>query len=302
MIASQLIPQWFAGLLEQPQVTDVLVNRFDQVFIDSNTGLHQVASEFVSDTEVAYLAQSLIEAGGNHIDYANPICDVSIRFGEATLRVHAALANRISDHASLSIRIHRPSHHNLSELQAAGLINDEKLQQLEALIVSGKNFVISGGTGSGKTTLLRALLALNGSKRTIVIEDTPELMPLDGHFVALNARAANSEGFGRIDIQRLLVEALRMRPDRLVIGEVRGVEVITLVEALNLGVEQAAFTIHANSSTQVSERLQMLWMRAGRTTQDLQSQLSLQPLIVIHLAKVQGRRQVVSIETLSGLS
>ena len=280
----------------------MLVNRFDQVFIDSSAGLQQVASEFASDAEVAALAQSLIEAGGNHIDYANPICDVSISFGDATLRVHAALANRITDHASLSIRVHRPSQYSLAELESAGFINDEHLLKLKQLNSSGTNLVISGGTGSGKTTLLRALLGLTTDKRTIVIEDTPELMPLDGHFLALNARAANSEGFGRIDIQRLLVESLRMRPDRLVIGEVRGAEVITLVEALNLGVEQVAFTIHANSSAQVSARLAMLWMRAGRTTQDLQSQLSLQPLTVIHLAKVEGRRQVVSIETLSRLS
>lgn len=278
-------PKALFDLLADQQVTDIFVNSATEVYVQRNLGTTRVANPFGSEAELIEFAKQAVELGGSHLDYSNPICDVALTHNEysqladlgiARLRIHAVLSHGISSQNLLSIRVHRQSHPELATFGS----------QLEIREISlNDSFVISGGAGAGKTTLLRGMIALRPQVRTLLIEDSPELMPISGHFVSLTSRAANTEGRGEIGLDRLLRESLRMRPQRLVIGEIRGAEVVTLLQALNLGVEQVAFTIHANRASQVKARLLSLWLQAGLSNQSLEQLLKDQKIKVIHLVK-----------------
>lgn len=281
------LPFQIRELLANPEVTDVVINSQTSAFAVVNNQFYSVPHPFPDSKHLIEFAKDCVELGGDHLDFSNPVCDVSLsesqvdplaELGISSLRIHAVLAQGISSENLLSIRVHRTS---TKELQSFG-----KQSQLFSIAQAG-SFVISGRAGSGKTTLLRAMLGLRPDLRTIVIEDTPELLPISGHVVGMHARRANSEGAGEISLQRLLTESLRMRPERLVIGEVRGAEVTTALQALNLGVEQVAFTIHANSAEEVYSRLLALWLAAGFLAVDFDQLLRHQ---AIHVVQLEGQR------------
>ncbi len=245
-------------LAAAPGVTDVLVNGPEEVWVDSGLGLVQTDSPFVDAETLAEAARQLIAAGDRHLDLANPCADVSL----GQMRVHATLASGISQNTLLSIRIHRPQLLTLQDLVTQEFCSAAQAQELHRMVLQRKSFLVSGPTGSGKTTLLRALLAEAAPDRIIVLEDVAELLPIKGHVIALQTRQANIEGRGQLSLDRLLREALRMRPDRLVIGEVRGAELAVLLQALNTGHAGAA-TIHANSSSDVANRLMAIGQMIG---------------------------------------
>lgn len=289
------IPIALLKLLQRPDVTDVMLNSHLETYVSCSGHLLRVPGIFDSAEALTDFAKRAIDAGGNHLDFANPICDVSLKLAElpelsglgiASLRIHAALALGIASCDLVSIRVHRQQ-----QLTLASFGSELEL----AKIAGGGSFAVSGSAGSGKTSLLRAMLGLQPEKRTIVIEDTPELLPIQGHFVGLEARAANTEGRGEIDLARLLRESLRMRPDRLVVGEVRGAEVATLLQSFNLGVSQVAFTLHANQPSQLKQRLLSLWLQSGQKSRDLWALLEDHRFSIIHL----NERQVTQIGQLS---
>lgn len=291
-------------ILADVKVTDVLVNSHLELWVDSGGELAQIESWFATDEQVAQFAKALILLGGNHLDFANPICDVTLAatqlpelsaLGVSRVRVHAVLAAGISPKCSLSIRVHREAFASLADL---GAVTQGFLPQLTKLAESNSNFVIAGGAAVGKTTLLRAMLAQLPALRTVVIEDTAELSPLKGHVISLTSRAANSEGAGYIGMSRLLTESLRMRADRLVVGEVRSHEITTLLEALNLGVRQVAFSLHASSPQKVRSRLLALWLAAGRSRIEFEDLLDQISLAVIFMSRVQHQRKIESISWL----
>ncbi|WP_138315798.1 CpaF family protein [Rhodoluna limnophila] len=248
------------SLLTMPGVTDILVNGYQQVWVQrSSRSLESVVSPFQSEGQLAALAQQIIGLGGRHVDQANPFADVVID----GIRVHAAIGSVCNPKTHLSIRIHRERLFGLDQLADFGMFGLRELGFFRQMLAARQNFLIAGPTGSGKTTLLRALLAECVAERVIALEDVAEIGLPTPNFVSLQTRQANIEGKGEVNLDRLVREALRMRPDRLAIGEVRGIELLTLLQAMNTGHSGAGATIHANSLADVPSRLQSIVSASG---------------------------------------
>jgi pilus assembly protein CpaF len=272
-------------LLRTPGVTDVLVNGPDAVYLDRGAGLELTPVRFADDEAVRRLAQRLAAAGGRRLDDATP--HVDLRLPDGT-RFHAVLAPLARPGTSVSLRVPRQRVFTLDELVAAGSVDADGAALLRDVIEARLAFLVSGGTGTGKTTLLAALLSLVApGERIVLVEDASELRPAHPHVVGLEARPANIEGAGAVDLRTLVRQALRMRPDRLVVGEVRGGEVVDLLAALNTGHEGGCGTLHANSALDVPARVEALALAAGLGREAAHSQLASAVDVVLHL--VRGR-------------
>lgn len=240
------------GILERlaqvPGTTDILIDAGGQVWVDGSAGLHAAELAFTHPEQIRALAVRLAAAGGRRLDDAQPFVDVSL----GNYRIHAVLPPISTGGPLLSIRIKGNRNQRLERL-----VDDPGwLAALGAIVAAKLNFLVSGGTGAGKTTLLAAMLArVPGDERIIVVEDSQELAPAHPHLVGLQSRGGNVEGAGEIGMDTLVRQALRMRPDRLVVGECRGAEVREFLGAMNTGHEGAAGTVHANSVTAVPARL-----------------------------------------------
>jgi pilus assembly protein CpaF len=224
---------------------------------------------------------------------------VDVRLGRG-IRVHAVLPPVSTTGALLSIRIPRPRPLSLAELEAQGFFEGCSRDQIVAMVADRTNLLVTGAGGSGKTTLLSALLgAAAESDRIVVIEDVAELAPAHPHLISLEARQPNLEGAGGIALDRLLREALRMRPDRLVVGECRGAELRELMAALNTGHDGGAGTLHANSLADVPARLEALGALAGLTADAVARQAVSAFGAVLHVARVDGRRRLDAVGRLT---
>ena len=281
-------------LLRLPGVTDVLVNGADQVYIDRGDGLEATAVRFSDDAAVRRLAQRLAALAGRRLDDAAPFADLRLPDGS---RFHAVLSPVARPGTTISLRVPSARVFGLDDLVAAGSLTPRTTPLLEALIQSRAAFLVSGGTGSGKTTLLAALLSLvHPAERLVLVEDASELRPDHPHVVGLEGRPANVEGAGAIDLRALVRQALRMRPDRLVVGEVRGGEVVDLLAALNTGHEGGCGTLHANSALDVPARIEALALAAGLDRAAVHSQLASGVAVVLHLDRDRdGRRRLAEI-------
>jgi pilus assembly protein CpaF len=284
-------------LLRLDGVTDVLVNGPRQVFVDRGEGLELTDVRFPDEAAVRRLAQRLASSGGRRLDDATPYVD--LRLGDGT-RFHAVLSPVSRPGTVLSLRVPRNRVFTLDELVAAGTMSEDAAHLLHRIVECRLAFLISGGTGSGKTTLLSALLSLvDPGHRLVIVEDASELRPEHPHVVALESRAPNIEGAGAIPLQVLVRQALRMRPDRLVVGEVRGAEVSDLLAAMNTGHEGGCGTIHANSARDVPARIEALAMAAGLTQAAAHSQMASAVDLVIHLGRHPlGARRVEEVAVL----
>ena len=270
-------------LLRLEGVTDVLVNGAEQVWIDRGSGLERTGICFPDDQSVRRLAQRLAAVGGRRLDDASPYVDLRLPDGT---RFHAVLAPLSRPGTVLSLRVPRRRVFTMDELVAAGAVPREGVPLLEAVVRRRLAVLISGGTGSGKTTLLNALLSMVGAdERLVLVEDASELRPEHGHVVALEARPANIEGVGEVTLRTLVRQALRMRPDRLVVGEVRGAEVVDMLAAMNTGHEGGCATIHANSAADVPSRIEGLALAAGLSREAAHSQLCSAVDVVLHLGR-----------------
>lgn len=270
-------------LLRTQGVSDVLVNGPDQVYVDCGEGLQLTGVRFDDDDAVRRLAQRLAAAGGRRLDDASPHVDV--RMADGT-RFHAVLSPIARPGTVISLRVPHHRVFTLEELVAAGTLPADAARLLHAIVASRLAFLISGGTGTGKTTLLAALLSLVApTERIVLVEDAGELRPDHPHVVGLEARPPNLEGAGAIDVRALVRQALRMRPDRLVVGEVRGGEVVELLAAMNTGHEGGCGTLHANSALDVPARIEALGLAAGMARAAAHSQFSSAVDVVLHLAR-----------------
>ncbi|MER6517219.1 TadA family conjugal transfer-associated ATPase [Streptomyces sp. NPDC060334] len=223
------------ALLADPEVTDVLVAAPDRVWVDRGGGLELTGVTFADAAAVRRLAQRLAAVAGRRLDDARPWVDARMPDGT---RLHAVLPPVAVGSACLSLRVVRPKAFTLDELVTAGTLPPGGHELLRAMVEARLSFLVSGGTGTGKTTLLSALLSLVGpGERIVLAEDSAELRPDHPHVVRLETRPANQEGAGLVTLADLVRQALRMRPDRLVVGEVRGPEVADLLAALNTGHE-----------------------------------------------------------------
>ncbi|MGA5166352.1 MULTISPECIES: TadA family conjugal transfer-associated ATPase [Streptomyces] len=284
-------------LLADPAVTDVLVSAPDRVWVDRGAGLELSGVAFPDAAAVRRLAQRLAAVAGRRLDDARPWVDARLPDGT---RMHAVLPPVAVGSTCLSLRVVRPRAFSLRELTEAGTVPPGGDQVLRALVEARVSYLVSGGTGSGKTTLLSTLLGLVGERERIVLaEDSAELRPDHPHVVRLEARPPNQEGAGRVMLRDLVRQALRMRPDRLVVGEVRGAEVTDLLAALNTGHEGGCGTVHANTAGDVPARLEALGTAAGLDRAALHSQVAAGLSVVVHLARDRaGRRRVAEVHVL----
>ena len=279
-----------ATLVVDPDVTDVLVNAPD-VWLDSGAGLSRTALR-LPESRARELAVRLVQLGGRHLDEASPCVDVRLHDG---IRVHAVLPP-ISPATLLSIRIPRLERWSLPELEFRGMLTEAQRRHLLELVARRENVLVTGGAGAGKTTLLAALLAAAGpGERIILIEDVSELRVAHPHTVSLETRQPNIEGAGGVALDELVRQALRMRPDRLVVGECRGPEVRELLTALNTGAAGGAGTLHANSLADVPARLEALGALAGLSAEALARQAVSAIGTVLHLEQGDGRRRLAAI-------
>lgn len=278
-------------LLALPDVTDVLVNGAAEVWVERGDGLERSDVIFDNEDAVRRLAQRLAAVGGRRLDDASPYVD--LRLSDGT-RFHAVLAPIARPGTLISLRVPPRRSFDLAAIRDAGAISEDGETLLRRVVAARLAFLVSGGTGSGKTTLLGALLSLVDTRdRVVLVEDASELRPTHPHVVALEARPANLEGAGEVALRTLVRQALRMRPDRLVVGEVRGAEVVDLLAAMNTGHEGGCGTVHANSAADVPARIESLAMAAGLSRAAAASQLASAVDLVVHVDRADaGRRQV----------
>ncbi|MGY4541713.1 pilus assembly protein CpaF [Arthrobacter sp. UYNi723] len=280
-------------LTRDVHVTDIFVNAPDSVWIDRGQGLEPAGVSFSGEAQVRALASRLVAAGGRRLDDGSPCVDVRLEGG---YRVHAVLPPISIAGTLLSVRIRREQVFSMDELRAGGMFGSTVQEVLERVVEQRLSFLISGATGSGKTTLLSTLLGLcSPAERLVLIEDASELNPVHPHIVSLESRHGNLEGGGEVDLGELVRQALRMRPDRLVVGECRGAEVRELLTAMNTGHTGGGGTIHANAATAVPARLTALGALAGMGQDAVRLQAASALDVVVHVERSGHGRHVACV-------
>ena len=277
-----------------PEISDVLVNGPGEVWVDRGRGLERTNAGFSDEAAVRRFAQRAAAAAGRRLDDASPMVDVRMPDG---VRLHAVLPPVSPTGTLLSFRLGRRRSFTLGELRSLGTVSAPMEDALTALLARRRAFLVTGGTGSGKTTLLATLLgSVPAPERIVLVEDSGELRPDHPHVIRLEARPPNVEGAGEITLRDLVRQALRMRPDRLVVGEVRGAEVVDLLAALNTGHEGGCGTVHANAPADLPARLEALGTAAGLPRAAVHSQVAAGIDIVVHLARApDGARRVAEL-------
>ena len=284
-----------APLLDDPEVTDVLVNGL-QVWVDRGAGLQRVPVALGDREEVRRLAQRLAAACGRRLDDGQPYADARLPDGT---RLHAVLPPVATDGPYLSLRTFRQRPFRLEDLVEQGTVPPTVAPVLAAVVAARLAYLVTGGTGSGKTTLLATLLGLvPPTERIVLVEDAAELRPVHPHVVALQARTSNVEGAGAVGLTDLVRQALRMRPDRLVIGECRGAEIVDLLGALNTGHDGGAGTLHANAPADVPARLEALGLLGGLPRAALHAQVVAALQVVLQVRRTAEGRVLESVSVL----
>ena len=283
-------------LLALPGVTDIVVNGPRQVWIDRGSGLERAEASFSAEADVRRLAQRLAATAGRRLDDAAPYVDALLPGGA---RLHCVLPPVAVDGTLISIRVPHRVALTLDDLVRRGSVDADGAAVLRDVVGARLATLVSGGTGSGKTTVLSTLLGLvPATHRIVVVEDSTELRPDHPHVVRMQARVPNVEGMGAVSLRDLVRQALRMRPDRLVVGEVRGAEVVDLLAAMNTGHEGGMGTIHANSPGDVPARLEALGVSAGLDRDAVHALAAAAIDVVIHLGRVDGARVVQGLHVL----
>jgi len=288
-------------LLEDSLVTDVLIDGHISVQIERSGILETKPNPFQDELEVVSWIRNLLRLHGSRLDVARPISEATFDSEYGLLRVHAVLGGECAKRTQISIRRHSISNLSLRDLVGKDSISEEQRNTLLEIVKSRENFVVIGGTGTGKTTLLKAMLVEASNERIITVEDSAELN-LSGNSVGLITRSSNHEGIGQITLGHLVREALRMRPDRLVIGEARGEELLVLLQAINTGHNGSGFTLHANSVEDAWPRLLGILVGSGVNIDFAQLLVSSSITWVIEMKRVNGNRSVSAIQRLRPLN
>lgn len=277
-------------------VTDLLVNGDGSVWVDAGAGLRRADIEVGGPDAVRRLATRLAGVAGRRLDDSQPWVDGQLPGG---IRLHAVLPPIAAGGPHVSLRLARRDGWTLEELAARRMVDPRMRQVLEAIVAARVSFLVTGGTGTGKTTLLAALLESGpAADRIVVVEDVRELSLRLPHVVSLQGRAANVEGVGSVTLVDLVRQALRMRPDRLVVGEARGAEVRELLAALNTGHAGGCATLHANRPADVPARLAALGALAGLSEEATAAQVASAVELVVHLGRDGPRRRVAEVALL----
>jgi pilus assembly protein CpaF len=289
-------------LLRDPSISDILINGPKQIFVEKNGALTQSSSSFYSDQHLLQVIQRIVAKVGRRVDESSPMVDARLPDGS---RVNAIVRPIALDGALVSIRRFSQSAQSTAFLLESGAVSPPILSFLRAAVLARLNILISGGTGSGKTTLLNALSSfIPHNQRIVTIEDAAELQLQQPHLARMETRPPNLEGSGAITTRDLLRNALRMRPDRIIVGECRGSEAIDMLQAMNTGHDGGMTTIHSNSAADALSRLQLL---VGLGAQDIphwfvDQQIASGIQLVVHTARLNGgARRVVQVSEMAGL-
>ena len=283
------------SLMRDPSVTDVLVNGPKDVWVEREGGLERTHAAFADEEELRFFIERFTALAGTRADLAHPIADARLPDGS---RMHVVMPPVSSDGPTVSIRRFPTRRMSLQDLADAGMLDGAQTRLLADAVAERRSVAISGATGSGKTTLLNALLSLvDDTERIVTVEETPELNPVCAHRVALVARPPNLEGAGEIPLATLVRTALRMRPDRIVVGEVRGPEALLALDALSTGHAGSMTTLHAAGAERVPERLveMALGARTAATEASLRARAVAAFDLIVHLERVGDRRVIRSI-------
>jgi pilus assembly protein CpaF len=289
-------------LLSDPAITDILVNRFDSVYVERFGKLEPVAVRFADDEHLRRMIERLAMRVGRRIDPSSPMVDLRLPDGS---RVNATIPPVSIDGPTLSIRRFGRNRLRSSDVLKLKMLDESMWTVLQAAVRGRRNVLLSGGTGAGKSTLLGILAeAIPGDERIITIEDTAELMLDQEHVVRLETRPPNAEGSGLIRARDLLVNSLRMRPSRIIVGEVRGGEALDMLQAMNTGHEGGLCTVHANSARDALARLETMVLMAGADlpSRAIREQITSALDLVVHVRRFEdGVRRVASISEITGL-
>jgi Flp pilus assembly CpaF family ATPase/MinD-like ATPase involved in chromosome partitioning or flagellar assembly len=288
-------------LLADPSITEIMVNRFDQVYIERRGKITLSDKRFIDNNHVVQVVRRIIAPLGRRIDESVPMVDARLKDGS---RVNAIIPPLAVNGPSITIRRFPEKAFNAEDLIQMGAITRSMVEFLKVCVMTRKNMIISGGTGTGKTTILNMLSGfIPNDDRIVTVEDTAELRLQQEHVVRLEARPANIEGQGQVAIRDLVKNCLRMRPDRIVVGECRGGEALDMLQAMNTGHDGSLTTIHANSPRDAFTRLETLCLMAGMDLPvwALREQIRSAVHVVIQLARLQdGSRKVTCVTEVTG--
>src|SRR5215218_4612173 len=290
------------ALLKDREISDILVNRHDQVYIERNGMLEETTIMFRDDRHLMQIIERIVSSVGRRIDESSPMVDARLADGS---RVNAIIPPLALDGPTLSIRRFRTDRLGAQDLVERNSMTQPMLDFLNAAIASRLNVIVSGGTGAGKTTMLNILSSFIGdTERVVTIEDAAELMLRQRHVVRLETRPPNIEGKGQVRARDLVINALRMRPDRIIVGEVRGAEAIDMLQAMNTGHDGSLTTVHANSPRDALYRLDTMVAMANLNIPEraIRQQVSSAVDLVIQITRLSdGHRRVTAITELTGM-
>lgn len=290
-----------AQLLGNPQVTEIMVMGAHDIYAEVDGRIYLTPLSFASDDELMAVIHHIVEAVGRQIDVANPICEARLADGS---RVHVAIPPVAVDGPLINIRRFTRGPLNMEDLIRLGSCSEGAFGFLKACVMARANVLVSGGTGSGKTTLLNVLSGyIPTDERIVTIEDAAELQLRQRHVARLESRPAGPDG-KTITIRDLVISSLRMRPDRIVVGEVRGPEALDMLQAMNTGHDGSMTTLHANKPRDALSRLETLVMMAGYDLphRAIRAQIASAIHVVVHLERQRdGSRKVVQISEVSGM-
>lgn len=283
-------------LMADREITDILVNGANNVYVERFGKLERTQIVFNNEAHLMNIIDRIVTGVGRRIDESSPMVDARLKDGS---RVNAIIPPLAIDGAALSIRRFDPERLGISDLVKSGTLNDDLVKVLEAIVRARLNIVVSGGTGSGKTTLLNLMSGfIPSSERIVTVEDSAELQLQQPHVVRLETRPPNIEGHGMVTQRDLVRNSLRMRPDRIVLGEVRGGEALDMLQAMNTGHDGSLTTIHANSPRDALVRIENLVSMSGVSfpIAALRRQITAAINLLIHIERMlDGHRRVVSL-------
>lgn len=289
-------------LLKDNEVTDIMVNGKDEVYVERRGKLELTSKKFVSNSQVRSIIERILSPLGRHIDESVPMVDARLPDGS---RVNAIIPPLSLGGPMLTIRKFSRERYTVEDLMRFGSLNGEMTLFLKACVLSRKNIVVSGGTGSGKTTLLNVLSSfIPASERILTIEDAAELKLDQEHWGRLEARPPNIEGKGSVTIRDLFRNSLRMRPDRIIIGECRGLETLDMLQAMNTGHDGSLTTIHANSTFDALSRIDSMILMSGieLPVRAIREMIASAIDMVVHMARLSdGSRKIVQVTEINGM-
>ncbi len=289
-------------LLDDPSITEIMVNGPDMVFVEQHGKLTRSPARFVSEEQLRRVIERIVSRVGRRIDESSPLVDARLLDGS---RVNAVIAPIAFNGSSLTIRKFSKDPFKVADLIRFGTLTPEMAELLRACVEARLNIIVSGGTGTGKTTLLNVLSSfIPEGERIITIEDAAELQLQQEHIVRLESRPANIEGRGEVGIRELVRNSLRMRPDRIVVGEVRGGESLDMLQAMNTGHDGSLSTVHANSPRDAVARLETLVLMAGMDLplRAIREQIASAVDVIVQLSRLRdGTRRVTAVTELQGM-